>query len=83
YLSEDRRTGSPGKRQDSWHGIGVTSMILILFSPLFRSRTGYSFPESNPAILAETRKRNELVLQKIKEAAETNENVSRKSPWSS
>ncbi|KAM4701413.1 ubiquinol-cytochrome-c reductase complex assembly factor 3 [Discoglossus pictus] len=40
-------------------------------------------PEANPARLAEVRKRNELVLQAIKEAAETNENVARRPPWSS
>uniref|UniRef100_A0A3Q3WGS4 Ubiquinol-cytochrome-c reductase complex assembly factor 3 n=1 Tax=Mola mola TaxID=94237 RepID=A0A3Q3WGS4_MOLML len=36
-----------------------------------------NLPESNPVRMEETRKRNALVMQVIKEAAETNENVAR------
>ncbi|KAG8011618.1 Ubiquinol-cytochrome-c reductase complex assembly factor 3 [Nibea albiflora] len=36
-----------------------------------------NLPESNPVRMEETRKRNALVMQAIKEAAETNENVAR------
>ncbi|XP_076021255.1 ubiquinol-cytochrome-c reductase complex assembly factor 3 [Genypterus blacodes] len=34
-------------------------------------------PEANPLRMAETRKRNALVMQVLKEAAETNDNVAR------
>ncbi|TMS03955.1 ubiquinol-cytochrome-c reductase complex assembly factor 3 [Larimichthys crocea] len=36
-----------------------------------------NLPESNPVRMEETRKRNALVMQAIKEAAETSENVAR------
>ncbi|XP_041793282.1 ubiquinol-cytochrome-c reductase complex assembly factor 3 [Chelmon rostratus] len=36
-----------------------------------------NLPESNPVRMEETRRRNALVMQALKEAAETNENVAR------
>lgn len=36
-----------------------------------------NLPESNPMRMEETRKRNALVMQTLKEAAETNENLAR------
>ncbi|XP_077418596.1 ubiquinol-cytochrome-c reductase complex assembly factor 3 [Vanacampus margaritifer] len=36
-----------------------------------------NLPESNPIRMEETRKRNALVMQKLKEAAESSENVAR------
>ncbi|XP_051277500.1 ubiquinol-cytochrome-c reductase complex assembly factor 3 [Dicentrarchus labrax] len=35
-------------------------------------------PESNPVRMEETRKRNALVMEALKEAAETNENIVRR-----
>ncbi|XP_015195205.1 ubiquinol-cytochrome-c reductase complex assembly factor 3 [Lepisosteus oculatus] len=37
-----------------------------------------NLPESNPVRLQETRRRNALELQVLKEAAETNDNVARR-----
>ncbi|KPP58130.1 UPF0723 protein C11orf83-like [Scleropages formosus] len=39
-----------------------------------------NLPESNPVRMEETRQRNALVLQVLKEAAETNDNVARSFP---
>lgn len=36
-----------------------------------------NLPEANPVRMEETRKRNALVLQALKDAAETNENIAR------
>lgn len=36
-----------------------------------------NLPESNPMRMEETRKRNMMVLQAIKDAAETDENIAR------
>ncbi|TDH12381.1 hypothetical protein EPR50_G00045910 [Perca flavescens] len=36
-----------------------------------------NLPESNPKRMEETRKRNALVMQALKEAAETDENIAR------
>ncbi|XP_054630786.1 ubiquinol-cytochrome-c reductase complex assembly factor 3 [Dunckerocampus dactyliophorus] len=36
-----------------------------------------NLPESNPVRMEETRRRNALVMQSLKEAAETNENIAR------
>lgn len=36
-----------------------------------------NLPESNPVRMEETRKRNALVMQALKEAAETNDNIAR------
>lgn len=36
-----------------------------------------NLPESNPMRMEETRKRNALVMQVLKEAAETNDNIAR------
>ncbi|XP_005988937.1 ubiquinol-cytochrome-c reductase complex assembly factor 3 [Latimeria chalumnae] len=40
-----------------------------------------NLPEANPVRREETRRRNALVMQAIKEAAETDENVCRSTPW--
>ncbi|CAH2224224.1 ubiquinol-cytochrome-c reductase complex assembly factor 3 [Pelobates cultripes] len=62
-------------------GVGGVLWLLVAPGEQRRLEMSKNYPEANPATLAEVRKRNELVLQVIKEAAETNENVSRKSPW--
>lgn len=36
-----------------------------------------NLPEANPMRMEETRKRNALVMQAIKEAAETNDNIAK------
>lgn len=36
-----------------------------------------NLPESSPSVMEERRRQNELVMQVLKEAAETNENVAR------
>ncbi|XP_016383822.1 ubiquinol-cytochrome-c reductase complex assembly factor 3-like [Sinocyclocheilus rhinocerous] len=36
-----------------------------------------NLPEANPVRMAETRKRNALMLQVLKDAAETNDNIAR------
>ncbi|XP_063300813.1 ubiquinol-cytochrome-c reductase complex assembly factor 3-like [Pelobates fuscus] len=62
-------------------GVGGVLWLLVAPGEQRRLEMRKNYPEANPATLAEVRKRNELVLQIIKEAAETNENVARKSPW--
>ncbi|XP_073685689.1 ubiquinol-cytochrome-c reductase complex assembly factor 3 [Garra rufa] len=36
-----------------------------------------NLPEANPARMEETRKRNALIIQVLKDAAETNDNIAR------
>ncbi|XP_053311589.1 ubiquinol-cytochrome-c reductase complex assembly factor 3-like [Spea bombifrons] len=64
-------------------GVGAVLWLLVAPNEQRRLEMRKNFPEANPAVMAEVRKRNELVLQAIKEAAETNDNVSRKPPWGS
>lgn len=56
-------------------GYGVWSMI----SPDEQRRKELlkNLPESNPVRMEDARKRNALIMQVIREAAETNENVAR------
>lgn len=44
---------------------------------LSRCAAFQNLPESNPMRMEETRKRNMMVLQAIKDAAETDENIAR------
>ncbi|XP_074493612.1 ubiquinol-cytochrome-c reductase complex assembly factor 3 [Sebastes fasciatus] len=57
-------------------GYGMWSMI----SPGEERRKELlkNLPESNPMRMEETRKRNALVMEALKEAAETNDNVARR-----
>ncbi|KAM4796919.1 ubiquinol-cytochrome-c reductase complex assembly factor 3 [Rhinophrynus dorsalis] len=64
-------------------GVGGVLWILVAPGEARRMEMRKDLPEANPDRLAEVRKRNALVLQVIKEAAETNENLARKPPWSS
>ncbi|XP_056322968.1 ubiquinol-cytochrome-c reductase complex assembly factor 3 [Danio aesculapii] len=58
---------------------GLTYAIWIIFSPGEERKKEIlkSLPEANPVRMEETRKRNAIMLQVLKEAAETNDNVAR------
>ncbi|KAE8626425.1 hypothetical protein XENTR_v10006626 [Xenopus tropicalis] len=64
-------------------GIGGVLWVLVAPGQQQRLEMCRNFPEANPAMLAEVRKRNELVLKVIEESAKTNENLARRPPWSS
>lgn len=63
-------------------GVGVVLWVLVAPSEERKQELRKNFPEANPKKMAEIRERNILVMQAIKEAAETNENVARRTPWS-
>lgn len=58
---------------------GLTYAIWIVFSPGEERKKEIlkNLPEANPVRMEETRKRSALMLQVLKEAAETNDNVAR------
>ncbi|KAM3611406.1 uncharacterized protein V6R79_018041 [Siganus canaliculatus] len=58
-------------------GLGYGMWALIFPGEERRRELIKNLPESNPVRLEETRKRNALVMQAIKDAAETNENIAR------
>ncbi|XP_049572553.1 ubiquinol-cytochrome-c reductase complex assembly factor 3 [Syngnathus scovelli] len=58
-------------------GVGYGTWALIVPGEERRKEIIKNLPESNPVRMEETRKRNALLMQKLKEAAETNENVAR------
>ncbi|KAM9360342.1 ubiquinol-cytochrome-c reductase complex assembly factor 3 [Symphorus nematophorus] len=58
-------------------GIGYGMWSIISPGEERRKEMLKNLPESNPLRMEETRKRNALVMQAIKEAAETNENIAR------
>ncbi|XP_018524408.1 ubiquinol-cytochrome-c reductase complex assembly factor 3 [Lates calcarifer] len=68
--------------------VGSISMVVVLavgygtwsiISPEEERRKQLlkNLPESNPVRMEETRKRNALVMQALKEAAETSDNIAR------
>ncbi|XP_078522890.1 ubiquinol-cytochrome-c reductase complex assembly factor 3 [Lissotriton helveticus] len=63
-------------------GVGVVLWVVVAPSEERKQVLIKNFPEANPKQMSEIRERNILVMQAIKEAAETNENVARRSPWS-
>ncbi|XP_019716525.1 ubiquinol-cytochrome-c reductase complex assembly factor 3 [Hippocampus comes] len=58
-------------------GLGYGMWALIAPGEEKRKEMLKNLPESNPMRMEETRKRNALVMQTLKEAAETNENLAR------
>ncbi|KAG8452413.1 hypothetical protein GDO86_004278 [Hymenochirus boettgeri] len=64
-------------------GVGGILWVLVAPGADRRREMGKAFSEANPERLAEVRKRNEMVLKAIEEAAKTNDNVARRPPWSS
>ncbi|XP_057686873.1 ubiquinol-cytochrome-c reductase complex assembly factor 3 [Corythoichthys intestinalis] len=58
-------------------GVGYGMWSLIVPGEERRKEMLKNLPESNPVRMEETRKRNALLLQTLKEAAETNENIAR------
>ncbi|XP_077376836.1 ubiquinol-cytochrome-c reductase complex assembly factor 3 [Festucalex cinctus] len=58
-------------------GLGYGLWALIPPGEEKRREIIKNLPESNPIRMEETRKRNALVMQKLKEAAETSENIAR------
>ncbi|NP_001189365.1 ubiquinol-cytochrome-c reductase complex assembly factor 3 [Danio rerio] len=58
---------------------GLTYAIWIIFSPGEERKKEIlkSLPEANPVRMEETRKRNAIMLQVLKDAAETNDNIAR------
>ncbi|XP_061674488.1 ubiquinol-cytochrome-c reductase complex assembly factor 3-like isoform X15 [Syngnathoides biaculeatus] len=58
-------------------GIGYGMWSLIAPGEERRREIIQNLPESNPMRMEETRKRNALLMQTLKEAAETNDNIAR------
>ncbi|XP_038559866.1 ubiquinol-cytochrome-c reductase complex assembly factor 3 isoform X2 [Micropterus salmoides] len=58
-------------------GIGYGMWCAIASGEDRRRELIKNLPESNPVRMEETRKRNALVMQALKEAAETNDNIAR------
>lgn len=51
------------------------SFFLVYCSNLLDASAHQNLPESNPLRMDETRKRNALVMQALKDAAETDDNI--------
>ncbi|XP_055064383.2 ubiquinol-cytochrome-c reductase complex assembly factor 3 [Misgurnus anguillicaudatus] len=58
-------------------GIGFGMWAIVVPGEDKKRELFKSLPESNPARMDETRKRNALMLQVIKDAAETQDNIAR------
>ncbi|XP_044051588.1 ubiquinol-cytochrome-c reductase complex assembly factor 3 [Siniperca chuatsi] len=58
-------------------GVGYGMWCVIAPGEDRRRELIKNLPESNPMRMEETRKRNALVMQALKEAAETNDNIAR------
>ncbi|XP_040897371.1 ubiquinol-cytochrome-c reductase complex assembly factor 3 [Toxotes jaculatrix] len=58
-------------------GVGYGMWSVISPGEERRKELLKNLPESNPMRMEETRKRNALVMQALKEAAETNDNIAR------
>ncbi|XP_073321751.1 ubiquinol-cytochrome-c reductase complex assembly factor 3 [Pagrus major] len=56
-------------------GLGYGMWALISPGEERRRELVKNLPESNPVRMDETRKRNALVMQALKDAAETNDNI--------
>ncbi|XP_019957913.1 ubiquinol-cytochrome-c reductase complex assembly factor 3 [Paralichthys olivaceus] len=61
-------------------GIGFVMWSVIAPGEDRRKELLKNLPESNPVRMEETRRRNALVMQALKEAAETNDNIAREMP---
>lgn len=61
----------------TYFDIKATCCFLKCFCSLAALAALQNLPESNPMRMEETRKRNMMVLQAIKDAAETDENLAR------
>ncbi|XP_022602360.1 ubiquinol-cytochrome-c reductase complex assembly factor 3 [Seriola lalandi dorsalis] len=59
-------------------GVGFGMWSLIAPGEDRRRELLKNLPESNPVRMEETRRRNALVMQVLKEAAETNDNIARR-----
>ncbi|KAK9523221.1 hypothetical protein VZT92_019627 [Zoarces viviparus] len=59
-------------------GLGYGMWAIISPGEERRRELLKNLPESNPIRMEETRKRNILVMQALKDAAETNENIARR-----
>nr|XP_046242170.1 ubiquinol-cytochrome-c reductase complex assembly factor 3 [Scatophagus argus] len=59
-------------------GLGYATWSLISPGEERRKELLKNLPEANPVRMEESRKRNALVMQAIKEAAETDENIARR-----
>ncbi|CAJ1068645.1 ubiquinol-cytochrome-c reductase complex assembly factor 3 [Xyrichtys novacula] len=58
-------------------GLGYGTWVMIAPGEERRRELVKNLPEANPLRMEETRKRNALVMQALKEAAETDENIAR------
>uniref|UniRef100_UPI0037E9B1CD ubiquinol-cytochrome-c reductase complex assembly factor 3 n=1 Tax=Semicossyphus pulcher TaxID=241346 RepID=UPI0037E9B1CD len=58
-------------------GLGYGMWSMIAPGEERRRELVKNLPESNPMRMEETRKRNALVMQALKEAAETDDNIAR------
>ncbi|XP_062241018.1 ubiquinol-cytochrome-c reductase complex assembly factor 3 [Platichthys flesus] len=61
-------------------GVGFGAWSVIAPGEERRKELLKNLPESNPVRMEETRRRNALVMQALKEAAETNDNIAREMP---
>ncbi|KAM6944915.1 ubiquinol-cytochrome-c reductase complex assembly factor 3 [Lycodopsis pacificus] len=59
-------------------GLGYGMWAIISPGEERRRELLKNLPESNPMRMEETRKRNTLVMQALKDAAETNDNIARR-----
>nr|XP_057926982.1 ubiquinol-cytochrome-c reductase complex assembly factor 3 [Doryrhamphus excisus] len=59
-------------------GLGYGMWSIIAPGEERRKAIIKNLPESNPVRMEETRKRNALLMETLKEAAETNENIARR-----
>ncbi|KAG7221347.1 hypothetical protein INR49_017313 [Caranx melampygus] len=58
-------------------GVGFGMWSIIAPGEERRKELLKNLPEANPVRMEETRRRNALVMQVLKEAAETNDNIAR------
>ncbi|CAK6978227.1 ubiquinol-cytochrome-c reductase complex assembly factor 3 [Scomber scombrus] len=58
-------------------GFGLGTWIALYPTEERRQRIMQNLPESNPVRMEETRKRSALLMQALKDAAETNDNIVR------
>lgn len=58
-------------------GVGFGTWLMVVPTEDRRKNLIKNLPESNPVRMEETRKRSALVMQALKDAAETNDNIVR------
>ncbi|XP_061462625.1 ubiquinol-cytochrome-c reductase complex assembly factor 3-like [Rhineura floridana] len=61
-------------------GVGVALWTLVAPDEAHRKEMAKEYPESNPLLRAERQQQNVMIMEILKEAAETNQNVASK-PW--